>query len=115
MRSRLVLGATLLLGLQGQSSQRPAHDWSRFDEGTRASFRVKMETPTGSSEGMYVQVLGAVSAQSYRLDELFDLGGPVERVQEWRKPEPVGEGPEVGLGVGGAEGLAVCRRELGSS
>ena len=33
MRSLLVLGATLLLGLQGQESQRPAHDWSRFEDG----------------------------------------------------------------------------------
>jgi len=91
MRSLVVLGATLLLGLQGQESERPAHDWSRFDEGTRASFRVKMETPAGSTEGMYIQVLGAVDAKGYRLDELFDLGEPVERAQEWQIPESIGE------------------------
>ena len=91
MRSLLTLGASLLLGLTGQESERPAHDWSRFQEGARASFRVKTETPTGSREGTYIQVLGALDANRYRLDELFDLGGPVERVQEWAIPERIGE------------------------
>ncbi len=91
MRSLLTLGATLLLGLTGQESERPAHDWSRFAEGARANFRVTTETPAGSSEGMYIQVLGAVKPGGYRLDELFDPGGPVERVQEWGIPERLGE------------------------
>lgn len=91
MNSLLVLTAALLVGNTGQESERPAHDWSRFEEGVLASFRITVETPGGTTEGRYIQVLAALDADGYRLDELFELGGPVERAQEWQIPERVGE------------------------